>query len=131
MKASLLPFLCIAIVLVLTGLEGAESGGMRAKLLEELKREFTFKPEPREQESINNPVDPGDDVLVLPDFRVTERGRDADKAVYEQRERLEREKFSWKHGGTLLKLNKVPLKPELKWKYNPEHNGIDILSFSW
>jgi hypothetical protein len=70
-------------------------------------------------------------LLVLPELKVIEPRQKVALAVREDRERLEREEFSWRHGGTIRKFERLPGKPVLMWKYNPEHNGIDLLNFSW
>jgi hypothetical protein len=93
-----------------------------------LKEEFTFQPPEEPAPETVEAIDPSTDVVVLPLFRTFALPRGAVEAIEAGRIRAEKEKFSWKHGGTILKLRP---NVELKFKYNPEHNGIDLLNFSW
>lgn len=131
MKAGLPTLLSGAITLAATALDASEPGRMRAKLFEELKREFTFEPEPVKRDSAGDDVQDNTGAVVLPDHHVVDVPPDPEQAIREYRGILERDEFTWRHGGTIRKLERFPFKPGLKWKHNPEHNGIDLLSFSW
>jgi hypothetical protein len=131
MKAGIPILLCGALAAITSGLHATEPGSMRARLLEELKREFKFEPPGERAEIPDAPTTAPHGVIVLPELSVTEARRNVALAVREDRERLERDEFSWRHGGTIKKLEKLPFKPTLMWKYNPEHNGIDLVNFSW
>ena len=39
--------------------------------------------------------------------------------------------FTWEDGGTLAKRTGPLFTSELKFQYDPRHQGIDLLSFSW
>jgi hypothetical protein len=129
MKAGLPILLCVAVAAATPG--ASEPGGMRARMLEELKREFKFQPPSDGADSPGGPAPTPHGVLVLPELSVSEQRRDVALAIREDRERLVHEEFSWRHGGTIRKLGHLPFKPTLMWRYNPEHNGIDLLNFSW
>jgi len=131
MKAGLPILLCGAFAFPASVLNAAEPGGMRARLLEELRKEFTFQPRPAETDEAKRSLESGGEAVVLPDYHFVETPHDPEPAIREYRGILEREEFSWRHGGTIKNLDRLPFKPALMWKYNPEHDGIDLLRFSW
>ncbi|HUG10006.1 MAG TPA: hypothetical protein VMM36_03285 [Opitutaceae bacterium] len=94
-----------------------------------LTEDFKFQPNQDSALDIMEAHDPEEGIFVLPEFKVTSNlPRGLEAAVESKRLAVEAEKFSWKHGGTILKLRS---NVKLKFKYNPEHNGIDLLSISW
>ena len=93
---------------------------VRAGILEELKREFRFEP----QQSVVQPTTDGE-VIVLPRFAVIDSRKGANQAIRDERKKIEDEKFSWKNGGTILKLG--PMK--VMFKYDPETNLLYLLRF--
>jgi hypothetical protein len=130
MKAGLPILRCIAVAIATTTVGTSEPGSMRARLLEELKVEFTYQPTPVDRDRAAAQQD-SEGAVVLPDYHVVEDPRDPTRAIREYRDILEREDFTWRHGGTIKRLERLPFRPALMWKYNPEHDGIDLLSFSW
>jgi len=131
MKAALPTLLSGAIAFAASALDASVPGGMRTRLLEELKKEFIFEPKPVGPASTGDDRQENSGAVVLPDYVVVEVPPDPERAIRDYREILERDQFTWRHGGTIRKFERFPFKPELKWKYNPEHNGIDLVSFSW
>jgi hypothetical protein len=73
--------------------------------------------------STNEPV-----VVMTP---VTVIDSNANRAVsnklQEEKERIAREKFNWKDGGTFFQNERTTL----MLKYNPAHKGFDILNIKW
>ena len=120
--------LAVLLILCVTTVLAAEEVAPRSlHLRERMKQEFHFDPAANaDQEARSRELE--DDVVILPQFNVVGPRRGLDRAVAEARLRAGEEHFTWKHGGTILKLgNKV----EIKFKYNPDHNGIDLLNWSW
>lgn len=125
-----LPIL-IAYLCVLNATVVIAAGPVSKRMTERFKEEFRFEPaEIREDpDATPDPADP--DTVVLPTLFVRPWALGIDKAVEESERRIERENFSWKHGGTIYRFGGPRGSLELKFKYNPEHNGIDLLNFSW
>ena len=131
MKAGLPILVCGAIAFAATAMDASEPDGMRAKLHEKLRREFTFQLPTDMARATEESADAVHGILVLPELNVIESRQGLEIVLREQRDRFEREEFSWRHGGTIKKLERLPFKPTLIWRYSPEHNGIDLLKFSW
>jgi hypothetical protein len=93
---------------------------VRAAISEKLKREFKYEP----QAAVDQP--PAEtEAIVLPRFKVIDSKLRVDQAIHDEREKVENERFSWKRGGTILKLG--PLK--VMFKYDPETNLLYLLRF--
>lgn len=97
-----------------------------ARLLDLLGKEFRFDPSATGDEEDGHGSD--EDVVILPRFDVHPMPEGIEEAVDKAHHAAELEKFSWKHGGTILN---VKGRMKIQFKYNPDHNGIDLLSFSW
>jgi len=117
----------ITMVCATTVIAADESGGMSLRIAEVLERESHYEP----KKEASGTEAPDDEVLVLPTLFVHPPPKGLEEAVEAHQRKVGYEKFSWAHGGTILKKEDWPLPFDLKFKYNPEHNGIDLLSFSW
>jgi hypothetical protein len=119
----------ITFACVTTAIVAGEPERNAAWLTQVLAADFKFQPVQSAPMDVLDTHEPEEGTVVLPEFKVTSRNpRGLESALKERRLAIETEKFSWKHGGTIVKLRS---NVELKFKYNPEHNGIDLLSISW
>jgi hypothetical protein len=120
----MITFACVAIAIAAGEPEKSVSW-----LTQVLTEDFKFQPVQSSTVDIMEAHEPEEGTVVLPEFKVTSRNpRGLETALKERRLAIETEKFSWKHGGTIVKLRS---NVELKFKYNPKHDGIDLLSISW
>ena len=125
-----LPIL-IALSCVLQVPAADEPPTARDRMATLFKKEFKFDASLTRKPDETLPIPEEGDVVVLPLVAVHEPFRGADKAIEEATLRAELGHFTWKHGGTIHTFERLPLQPRIGFKYNPEHNGIDILNFSW
>jgi hypothetical protein len=121
---AMITFACVAIAIAAGEPEKSVSW-----LTQVLKADFKFQPVQDSAIDIIEAHEPEEGTVVLPEFKVTASlPKGVEAAIQNRRLAIEAEKFSWKHGGTILKLRS---NVELKFKYNPKHDGIDLLSISW
>ena len=97
-----------------------KSNEVRSHVSEELKREFKYEPQQQIVQSASN-----GEVIVLPRFDVRDLRRGPDRAIREERKKIEDERFSWKKGGTIIKLGPA----KVMFKYDPETNLLYLLRF--
>src|SRR6185369_5190808 len=82
---------------------------VRANVSEKLKSEFRYQPS-----KSSATLETDADIVVLPRFDVLDSHiKGIDAAVKAARQKVEDEKFSWKKGGTILKLG--PMKVMFKY----------------
>ena len=125
-----LPIL-IALWCALQAFAAEKAPTARARMAAMFNEEFKFDPglDRKPDQDLAIPTD--DDVVVLPSVSVREPFHGVDKAIEEAIARAGLEHFTWKHGGTIHTFERLPLRPKIEFKYNPDHNGIDLLNFSW
>lgn len=127
----------IALLCAAQALPAGEHGSAGERMAELFNQEFKYDPEAyrrareRDLEVTQRADEAGGETVTLPTMIVRDRSRRAAEAVDRQRVRIEDEEFDWRDGGTIRKWEGRFLNPELRFKYNPEHNGIDLLNFSW
>ena len=102
-------------------------------MTERFRREFKFDASLARVETEQDAAtsEPDGEVLVLPTVIVQSRYHGAAAAIEEAKLRAGEESFTWGHGGTIVKGRGGWLSPDIKFKYNPLHNGIDLLNFSF
>ena len=119
--------LCVVCLLGVARGESDSASGrpdvVRATVAEALKREFRYQPAP----SVT-PNEPDAGVIVLPRFDVLDSHvKGIDQAIRSARQKVEEEKFSWKKGGTIMKLGSM----KVMFKYDPASNSVYLLRMSW
>jgi hypothetical protein len=121
MKTALFIFCLLGVARGESDSASGKSEVVRVTVSEQLKREFRYEPQP----SVAPPATEAE-VVVLPRFEVMDSSiKGAAQAVRGARKKVEDEKFSWKKGGTILKLG--PMK--VMFKYDPESNSLYLLRF--
>jgi hypothetical protein len=102
----------------------------RSRLGELLLQRFPFEP-PKPEASNGTPRAAEGAIVLLPEFEVVGTAPRVDRVIAEAQMKLKREAFSWRDGGTILRLRGRYVTTELKFRYNPARDKIDLLSFSW
>lgn len=93
-----------------------------------IKLAFPYAPPAPSTEAAAGAAAPDSDVVEMKPFHVTGTLEGADRAMGEKERKVKDEAFTFKDGGTIMKLgNRI----ELKFKYNPLHKGWDILDIPW
>jgi len=93
-------------------------------------REHLAQPSKQTPEPKGTGAAPGDTV-VMPAFKVTDNFRKLDQAVDAFQRKLDSEKFTLRDGGAYKTIEGKKTTTELEFRYNAEHNGIELLRISW
>jgi hypothetical protein len=103
------------------------------RLSKEASLAFHYTPLSGENPATDSPSSAPTGTMTLEKLVVTHYNEShaLELLLAEQAKRIREESFSWKEGGTILKKEGRKVTTEVKWKFNPERNAMDILSFSW
>lgn len=128
-KLRALLVLVIAAAGTLAASEPAKEASPRANLSRDLRQQYPYAPRDAAEKPVA--VASGEDVVAMAPFRVFGGYRAVDRAIEDGRSKAKSDAFTPQNGGTILKKEGKRVTTELKIKFNPIHNGFDILSFSW
>ena len=113
---------------------GADAGGAEAPPMHSqitaIIKELIAQPSKQSPEAKGAGAASGDTV-VMPAFKVTDNFRKLDQAVDDFQRKLDSEKFTWRDGGAYRRIEGKKTTTELEFRYNAEHNGIELLRISW
>ncbi len=66
--------------------------------------------------------------MEMKPFQVSGTFERADRALEEKERKINQEAFTFKDGGTIMKVGD---RLELKFKYSPLHKGWDLINLIW
>lgn len=127
----LLIFPLIGVTGLLASADPVEKPSMRARLAGEIKKLVSYAPPALKEPAAPLLPTPSDELVVLEPFVVTTRVDAFAHKIEERQQEVLGERFTFKHGGTILKVEGKTVTTEVKLSYDPAHDGWDILSFSW
>lgn len=93
-----------------------------------LRRAFPYVPPAPSTEAVAGAAVPKGDVVEMKPFQVSGTFERADRALEEKERKINQEAFTFKDGGTIMKVGD---RLELKFKYSPLHKGWDLINLIW
>jgi hypothetical protein len=93
-----------------------------------LRRPFPYVPPVPPTEAIAGAAVPKGEVVEMKPFQVSGTFERTDRALDEKERKIKQEAFTFKDGGTIMKVGD---RLELKFKYSPLHKGWDLINLMW